>query len=113
MSLYYRIRNWLRGLGLRILPDARHAQWALQRRMRGFDDRELWSLDISMARWLLPRLKALVEGPRDDLKKEMQEVLEALRMVATEKLVLPDKEEREKVVKAMHKLADYFFALWY
>jgi hypothetical protein len=80
--------------------------------MRGFDDRELWSLDITLARWLLPRLEALVEWPREDLKEEMQEVLEALRMVASDNVFL-DREGSDRVVKAMHKLADYFFALWY
>jgi hypothetical protein len=77
---------------LRILPDVRAAQWALQRRTRGFDDRELWSLDITLARWLLPRLTALVEGPRDDLKEEMQEVIDALKLVASGKCVLADIE---------------------
>ncbi len=38
--------------------DTRHFKWWCQRRSRGFDDRELWNLDNSLATWLLPRLKA-------------------------------------------------------
>ena len=36
----------------------RHLRWFWQRRIRGFDDRELWSLDISLAEYIVPRLKA-------------------------------------------------------
>ncbi len=31
-------------------------KWWYQRRTRGFDDRELWSLDYPIARFILPRL---------------------------------------------------------
>lgn len=34
-------------------------KWFIQRRKRGFDDRELWSLDNSLCEWLAPRVKAL------------------------------------------------------
>ena len=33
-----------------------------QRRTRGFDDPELWSLDNTLAEYILPRLKAFREG---------------------------------------------------
>lgn len=33
-----------------------HVKWWWQRRTRGWDDRDLWSLDYTMGRWLLPRL---------------------------------------------------------
>jgi len=39
----------------------RKLRWFWQRRVRGFDDRELWSLDISLAEYIIPRLEAFRE----------------------------------------------------
>ena len=36
-------------------------KWFIQRRKRGFDDKELWSLDDSFYKWFYPRLKAFSE----------------------------------------------------
>ena len=36
-------------------------KYFIQRQIRGFDDRELWSLDTTLAKWLYPRFKALRE----------------------------------------------------
>lgn len=33
-------------------------KWWWQRRIQGFDDRELWSLDITLANYIVPRLQA-------------------------------------------------------
>jgi hypothetical protein len=33
-------------------------KWTWQRLTRGFDDRELWSLDVSLASYIVPRLEA-------------------------------------------------------
>jgi len=39
----------------------RHMLWFKQRHTRGFDDRELWSLDLTIAKFLVPRLEAFME----------------------------------------------------
>lgn len=41
--------------------DIRHFKWWWQRRTRGFDDRELWSLDFTIAKFIYPRMKAFSE----------------------------------------------------
>lgn len=41
---------------LRRKVDLRHLKWWWQRRTRGWDDRDLWSLDYTLAKWILPRL---------------------------------------------------------
>jgi hypothetical protein len=41
----------------------RHIKWFYQRRTRGFDDTELWSLDQPLAKHILPRLKAFRAYP--------------------------------------------------
>ena len=38
--------------------DPRLELWEEQRKERGFDDRELWDLDNTIAQFILPRLKA-------------------------------------------------------
>jgi hypothetical protein len=40
-----------------------HLKWFWQRRTRGWDDRDLWSLDYTLAKWLLPRLVAFRARP--------------------------------------------------
>lgn len=35
----------------------RKIKWFFQRRFRGFDDREVWNIDETFYKWLLPRLK--------------------------------------------------------
>ena len=42
--------------------DERWSKWKQQRMERGFDDTELWNLDVTMARFILPRLKVYKES---------------------------------------------------
>lgn len=49
-NLYWRFRNKLPDIKRRWL-------WLKQRREFGCDERDIWSLDITAARWILPRLK--------------------------------------------------------
>lgn len=44
-------------------PDEEHwSEWQQQRLERGFDDTELWNLDVTIARFILPRLKIYKEN---------------------------------------------------
>ena len=57
--MYYLYRVWYRSLDyLQDIFRGRRLKWFIQRRRRGFDDRELWSLDHTIARYVYPRLKA-------------------------------------------------------
>ena len=38
-----------------------HTKWFIQRSIRGFDDREIWNIDNTFYKWLLPRLKRFSE----------------------------------------------------
>ena len=40
------------------VADPRQEFWTSQRGERGFDNTELWNLDVTIARFVLPRLKA-------------------------------------------------------
>lgn len=54
-SINIDVRLWPPYIRLRPIRMAKHF-W--QRRVRGFDDADLWSLDIPVAEFVLPRLKA-------------------------------------------------------
>ena len=57
--MYYLYRVWYRSIDyLQDIFRGRRLKWFIQRRRRGFDDRELWSLDHTIARYVYPRLKA-------------------------------------------------------
>lgn len=44
--------------------DRRHFRWWWQRRTRGFDDRELWSLDYTILEFIRPRIKAFAKAKK-------------------------------------------------
>lgn len=52
---YYGCANKLRK------DDRRQSRYRKQRDKRGFDDTETWSLDTTLAKFLLPRLKRFIE----------------------------------------------------
>lgn len=47
MIIIYKIQDWLRSL-----------KWWLQKKKRGWSDLELWNLDDTVSKWIVPRLKA-------------------------------------------------------
>ena len=47
---WFKLRSWKRKI-----------KFFFQRRIRGFDDSEIWDLDYSFMKWLLPRLKRFQE----------------------------------------------------
>ena len=47
MIIIYKIQDWLRSL-----------KWWLQKKRRGWSDLELWNLDDTVSKWIVPRLKA-------------------------------------------------------
>ena len=49
-----------------------HIKWFFQRRKRGFDDRETYSLDMITAQFLVPRLKALKQKRLEIMEEDPQ-----------------------------------------
>lgn len=99
--------------------DRRHFRWWWQRRTRGFDDRELWSLDATIARFILPRLRSfaastsiggnLEDEPWHDILDKMIVGLEHHADVDnTAALVCPP-----EVDEGMELFGEYFGHLWY
>ena len=59
---YYLWRIWYRSIDyLGNIFRGRRIRWFVQRRRRGFDERELWGLDSTITEFIYPRLKAFAE----------------------------------------------------
>lgn len=72
------------GCALEINDPKRLEEFQEQRKERGFDDSETWSLDITIVKFMLPRLKRLIEiekkiGTNDvNYFKDMEEAIKLM-----------------------------------
>lgn len=103
--------------------DKRQEKWKKQRKKRGFDDTELWSLDQSLAMHILPRLKAFRKTPHGwpgfcETQEKWNEILDhmifAFDFAATGKQYPVDttEEEWERAQKGLRLFAECYFDLW-
>ena len=96
--------------------------WQSQRLTRGFDDRELWCLDSTIAKYTLPRLRLFVAStggshPANITSKKWQIILDdmlfAIEWAASEERYSDFDEERlKRVTKGLNYFGKYFLALW-
>ena len=106
--------------------DSRFEDFKKQRLERGFDNSELWSLDCTIAEFIVPRLKAFKEVSADEgdhpgslAEKEWQDILsqmiEGFELYPNHFHWDPEEQETnwKKVDKAMSLFHKYFFSLWY
>jgi hypothetical protein len=104
--------------------DPRQDLWAEQRRDRGFDDTELWGLDDTFARFILPRLKALRQQKlTPPLRMELAVWYSMLdKMIRAFELLLPEgggawdrgaltDKERSQVQEGLDQFRQYYFSL--
>lgn len=99
-------------------------KWWWQRRVRGWDDRDIWSLDITIAKFVLPRLKYLREhhcGYPCDLQEIewdmiLDEVIESFELIIECDGFMFDKEEmgikQAKIERGLLLFAKHFQGLW-
>ena len=89
--------------------DDRQEFWKQQRAERGFDNTELWNLDITFAKFLVPRLKAAKESYA--LEEEvMDKIIFAFEYASSDQLFhgkMPD-----EVTEGLQLFADNYFRLW-
>jgi hypothetical protein len=106
---------------LRRLFDRRQLKWFYQRLTRGFDDRELWDLNLTMAKFVLPRLKAFRSCTRchpchlteRQWHAELDTMVEAFELLNShDRLSLSDSDS-QKVRRGLRLLACRFETLWY
>lgn len=108
--------------------DSRKKEWKKQRRKQGFDERELWSLDFTIATFLYPRLiemkkiMAYTLAKTPDQVRDMSDVdkaIEAMGLILRKetnyypKTLEEKKEIDRKIRKGLFSLARVFRGLWY
>lgn len=107
--------------------DERAKKFKEQRMTRGFDDSETWSLDSTIAKFLVPRLKAFKECKNGyparmtekKWNKILDEMIEGFELYLThdEWELCQDKniynEKSLKVNKALKHFSKYFYDLWW
>lgn len=111
-------------MNIRLLK--RKIRFIYQKITRGFSDVELWSLDGTISRFIIPRLERFIEinagYPPDyddceDWKKDLKSLLETFKFLASEKRyeeIGPDYEEKwETVEKDLNFFGKRFLDLWY
>lgn len=100
--------------------DEREKLFSEQRMEMGFDDSELWSLDLSIARFIIPRLKRLIEIHEETIVDEhgfmnkcrkFQRALELITKEMDELPVLTDAEEQE-IKDGLSIFPEIFRGLW-
>ena len=91
-----------------------------QRKLRGFDDTELWSLDCTICRFIAPRLKVFIEntmsscpGKFMDNPDEWVEILNKM-LYAFEHYEVNYKmdENADKIEERLNLFHEYFNMLW-
>lgn len=99
----------------------RKLRFFIQRRNRGWDDSETWSLDYSLAKVILPRLKRFrdlsIGFPSDLSEDEWQEMLNkmiaAFEFAASEDRWMASPEEYDKHHEGIKLFAEHYWALWW
>lgn len=95
------------------LTDERHEDWALQRALRGFDNTELWNLDTTLAKFLLPRLKAAKALHYGIPEHEMSAMIEAFEFMLTDSYFTRSEIHNEMVQKGLKLFLHNYLGLWY
>lgn len=109
-----RIKNWFR---IRFI---RTPKYMYQILTRGWCDSDTWSLDYTIAKFILPRLVRFKEincsYPSNLTEKEWDNIL--AKMIVTFKIIASDgswnisDEENEKVEEGLDLFRKYYFDLW-
>lgn len=115
----------------------RPIQFFVQRRTRGWDDRDIWSLDYTFAKWVVPRLKRLkdekhgvpcyffpkskdvwddpdnkrFEAARIRYNKMLDEMIEGFELMAND-ADIDEPEVAEKVQRSLLLFKKHFHTLW-
>jgi hypothetical protein len=103
--------------------EVRYYEYKKQAEEQGFDNTEIWNLFVTIAKFLVPRLKVyrrdFMSFPSELTVEEWQEILdkmiEGFELIANDHFELDYKEQlkyRAKEQEAVDLLHKYYFHLW-
>jgi hypothetical protein len=92
-----------------------------QRRVRGWDDSDTWSLDYSLPKVILPRLKRFKKlkiGVPEELSVQewnsiLDKMIAAFEFAGSEKRWLSEHKEYENHQEGLDLFAKYYWNLWW
>lgn len=94
-----------------------------QRKLRGFDDTELWDLDLTIAKFILPRLKRFIEctiaypaqeySSLEEYKKDLNEIVWYLESVVLNDDEITDEPGLARTEHAKDLIRNLLFTLWW
>lgn len=100
--------------------DEREEQFRKQRMERGFDDSETWSLDYTVASFIIPRLERYQELANERLARDKQLIREVDMLLEAMKLIVKDQgshlwneKEKEIVTLGLALFPKVFTTLWW
>jgi len=99
--------------------DVRQKKWKKQRKKRGFDDIELWNLDRTIAKFVLPRLiryksvsiKFSCVTP-DEWDAELDKMITAFFLICDDNYSI-DSDRDAEIEEGLKRFGEYFRALWW
>lgn len=99
----------------------RHWKWFWQRRTWGFDERELWSLDLTIANFILPRLIKFREYnschpgtlTTKQWNQKLDDMIFTFKKVSSQFESDMDEEDCKRANRGMIAFKNWFNALWY
>lgn len=100
------------------VDDNRQNKWKKQRKKRGFDDTELWNLDVTIAQFILPRMKAFVKDKKKNISygkryfKELDKIIAAFTILSDDMRLIPSDEENAVIQKGLKLFANHYRGLW-
>lgn len=94
-----------------------NSKWVSQRDIYGFDEREVWSLDLTFFCWLYERLMMFIETTSSDLEKKtfiidnteltqrecIEKMISKCKQIITKENVRPISEIKEEVMAIWSK----------
>jgi hypothetical protein len=100
--------------------DKREEKFIEQRKERGFDDSETWSLRDTIGNFIIPRLERYEEIAKDFLKRDPELVNDIESFLNAMKLITRDngaclftEEEEKQVQEGLEKFPKVFMSLWW
>jgi hypothetical protein len=93
--------------------DERNKLYKKQRQQRGFDDSELWSLNDTIASFIIPRLKEFREQSTgdDDWRIMLYKMIDAFELSLS--VVVVCHKDRKRYDEGMKLLCKHFLGLWW
>lgn len=85
-----------------------------QRRVRGFDDGDIWNLDVEVAKFVLPRLRRLVEIEGESHFHQYTTPEEFTDMIkGLEEVIENDSTESDQSIQAWRTFAEVVRGMWW